>query len=1261
MRFRREAWETGTVIGKSCDHHEKKFQPMTKNKIAKLSEKLRNTLNDPSMHDDEKRITATHLKKEIRLLLKDAHQRNRDLLSAVDAAEGEQIGKTWSSRHKESKPRDTIKNLKDPATNETTRDSQRMAGIAAEYHDNLQRDGHDPRAQPDGQSLDEILNRISARTSENSKRELATQITEDEVRVAIQKTTKEKAPGLDGIPIDLWKSLDDQYRAATEENNPGRKCNIVWILTQVFQDIEEHGVAENTDFHEGCMCPIYKKKDPDNIANYRPITLLNTDYKIFTKALSLKLAYAAEDIIHQDQAGFIRGRSIFDQVKTTKLVTDYMERSQKARAVVALDQEKAYDKILHPYLWAVLRKFEIPENFIKTIKSLYDGAETKVMINGELSEAFTICRGVRQGDALSCLLFDIAIEPLAENIRKSQEITGIQIPGRRGYLKVKMFADDTTVYLSETDSIEDLQTILTKWCGVSGAKFNIEKTEIIPLGSREQREEIIQSRKLNQTNRETIPAHIHVAKDGEPVRILGAWIGNNVDQATTWAPILEDCCKRLKRWGAARHSLEGRRLIVQMQVGGVTQYLTKVQGMPREVETELNKLIRRFMWNNEKSDTVNHTQMTTKHKKGGKKVLDIETRNKAIHLTWLKAYLNLDSKRATWTYFADAMIKDDIPPSHKIDNDPESRIMPIIQDWETRAKGSTLPEDLKTMLKLAKEYNVQLAAANPTKEVQEELPIWYHARSMPSVRKLYKTKTAKCLRRKHQMKLVRDAVATLALMGEDHTPANNCRCEGCRNMRTENKCTHPHDCLTTTAELIKKIHPKWNPMKERPQPETTNEDENDNEHEEEERTFDRSNETDELKDAITIFGRTMNEPTGISRTAPEREDPNTPETVVYTDGACINNGDENAAAGSGIWYGDNDPRNVSARVACKEQSNQTGELIAVLITVKNHPPNEDLRIISDSKYTIDGLTKNVKKWEERDWTNVQNGDIFKCTTAWMRWRSGKTTMQWVKGHSGVKGNEEADKLAGEGALKPKPNEPLDLSHPPNQLTIGAKIRALEQKDFYQIMCGKKVIPKRRGAERNVGTIQACTQETFKTSPTTEKVWEATRHKDFTRKTRDFLWKSTQNAYKIGAYWNQIEGYEQRGTCPLCEEQEDMDHILMSCKARARALTWELANETWKNRSNTPLPTRLGDIMGCGLANFKRGNKPDRGKNRLYRIIVSETAYLIWKMRNERRIRGDNTEENENADTMIYNRWKHAINKRLTIDRAVEHEDGDPNI
>ena len=129
--------------------------------------------------------------------------------------------------------------------------------------------------------------------------------------------------------------------------------------------------------------------------------------------------------------------------------------------------------------------------------------------------------------------------------------------------------------------------------------------------------------------------------------------------------------------------------------------------------------------------------MYTPRKRGGKKVLDIEARNKAIHLTWLKAYLNLGEERATWAYFADAIIGTDVPPSQRVDGDQESRVMPILQSWGARTRNSTLPEDLKMMLKMVREYNVQISMTDPSKEAREEMPLWYHAKVIPAARKHY--------------------------------------------------------------------------------------------------------------------------------------------------------------------------------------------------------------------------------------------------------------------------------------------------------------------------------------------------------------------------------------------------------------------------------------------------------------------------------------------------------------------------------------------
>jgi hypothetical protein len=240
-------------------------------------------------------------------------------------------------------------------------------------------------------------------------------------------------------------------------------------------------------------------------------------------------------IIHEDQAGFIKGRSIFNQVKLAKMMIPYAETAGVRGALVALDQEKAYDKVAHDYLWAVLKKFDFPEHFIKTVKALYTGAQTLAIINGVQSERYTVKRGVRQGDPLSCLLFDLAIEPLACMIRGSP-LKGIRVEGCEERILASLFADDTSVILGDGDKYEDLITILLTWTKASKGRFNIPKTVIIPIGPVAYRKKVQSERKLRDDH-EKIPDDIHIADDGEPVRLLGAWLGNKVNNADPWGPV----------------------------------------------------------------------------------------------------------------------------------------------------------------------------------------------------------------------------------------------------------------------------------------------------------------------------------------------------------------------------------------------------------------------------------------------------------------------------------------------------------------------------------------------------------------------------------------------------------------------------------------------------------------------------------------------------------------------------------------------------
>jgi hypothetical protein len=303
------------------------------------------------------------------------------------------------------------------------------------------------------------------------------------------------ATGLNGCPYELWKVLEKQHNKLRHKNAPS--FNMIKALTYLFQDIQEYRVDDRTNFTTGWMCPIFKKKDPTEISNYRPITLLNTDYKLLTKVLAIQLLDHVNHLVYLDQVGFIPDHLIFDHIHLAKAILNYMEISEEDGAILVLDQEKVYDKIQHDYLWKTLEAFHIPQPFIRTVQALYNNARTKVVINRIFSDTFKVRCGVHQGDPLSCPVFDLAIEPLVCHIHADPNIKGIMISGTENAIKIMLFMDDTNLFLSKDDRMDYIQRTLDEWCKVSGARFNIEKMEVILLGKKSHRQTVVATRKIN--------------------------------------------------------------------------------------------------------------------------------------------------------------------------------------------------------------------------------------------------------------------------------------------------------------------------------------------------------------------------------------------------------------------------------------------------------------------------------------------------------------------------------------------------------------------------------------------------------------------------------------------------------------------------------------------------------------------------------------------------------------------------------------------
>ncbi len=198
-----------------------------------------------------------------------------------------------------------------------------MAEMMKEYHSNLQNDDNEVDWEKQEAVMTQTLDNLDAAPSKENKVNFTLKTKRDEILRPLHLSKNDSAPGINGAMNKFFKIFNDRYTEDKRKGDPS--FDIVGVLAKVFNDIEDHGVDESTNFTEGWMCPIYKKNDRNMMSNYCPITLLNSEYKLFTKALSIKLVCSAPELIHIDQAGFIPGCQITNQTKLIQMIIDHAD------------------------------------------------------------------------------------------------------------------------------------------------------------------------------------------------------------------------------------------------------------------------------------------------------------------------------------------------------------------------------------------------------------------------------------------------------------------------------------------------------------------------------------------------------------------------------------------------------------------------------------------------------------------------------------------------------------------------------------------------------------------------------------------------------------------------------------------------------------------------------------------------------------------------------------------------------------------------
>jgi hypothetical protein len=299
------------------------------------------------------------------------------------------------------------------------------------------------------------------------------------------------------------------------------------------------------------------------------------------------------------------------------------------------------------------------------------------------------------------------------------------------------------------------------------------------LGSPEYRQSVISTRKLKE-GQAPIPRDVRIADDGTPTRVLGAFVGNKIKQLAVWTPVLEKIDSKLKSWSKSHPTQDGKRLIIRMVVGGLTQFLTRVQGMTSEVESLISRKISKFLWD-DASPMVSAQTMSSPINAGGKKILDIQARNEAIEIMKLKSYLKIGPDRPRWAQVADALMSRNIPKTQKVCDD-ESKYNTFLQTWSVKTGAkSELPDSLCKMLQAAKRHGVDINPPLPSLTLRNQMPIWFHKGQDEEKNPHNNGKWAICQRNIHKIKTVEDIKTYIdEIQGLRHFPRINCACRPCK-------------------------------------------------------------------------------------------------------------------------------------------------------------------------------------------------------------------------------------------------------------------------------------------------------------------------------------------------------------------------------------------------------------------------------------------------------------------------------------------------
>lgn len=426
-------------------------------------------------------------------------------------------------------------------------------------------------------------------------------VTFEELRFVLQHMNTTAAAGPDGLPLSFYKTFFDKIHV-----------HLLIMLNGLLAE----GIRPDT-FRESRVILLFKSGgEPSDPKAWRPISLLNSDYKILAAILAHRITTVLPEIISDIQTCCVPGRTIYSSLALTRDLFTYATRTQISGIFVSLDQEKAFDRVEWNYLFAVLECYGFPARLTEVLRLLYTDLEASLVVNGYTSEPIAVSRGIRQGCPLSAILFVLCIEPLLQQIQRCTSIRGFPLPGL-GEVKVAAYADDISLFIRNIDSYRAFLRIFHTYSYLSGARLNPGKSKALCFG-----------------------VHIEEFPDGvqivQGVKVLGVtFLATGEVDRTTWKEIQRKVDRRIEIARTFHLPFTERAYLIKSSITAPLLYVARIARPPRRVLVRVATACGSFFWDGH-AEAVARALVRLPVKWGGLSIpnLDVTCRMLALKNTW---------------------------------------------------------------------------------------------------------------------------------------------------------------------------------------------------------------------------------------------------------------------------------------------------------------------------------------------------------------------------------------------------------------------------------------------------------------------------------------------------------------------------------------------------------------------------------------------------------------------------------------------------